>query len=253
AYAVHRGTDRLHYRRRARLFVDRVLEISGAQSRFLEVTVGAGNRVAAEQLHGTALPGTGQPQLSPVIDDLIMTTAQGGGKDGIDLCDRHAFQGIVLVYENREGINGYRDSRWLIAILAFKSLDFVILHFPAHGTHIGGSLGQCRGCGGRACCLDLDVHVWVEALEFLCPQRHQVGERIGTHAGEVTGYPTGSLIFRNAGVELCCQNHAATGHAHHQGQWLDQGFDIHHDASKCVLRNQPRLVDRQWSHYKSVI
>src|SRR5690606_18257671 len=73
ADGVQGAGDRLHHRGRTRLLVHVGLEVTLAQSFFLEVAVGAGYRVATEQLDRLGCPLAGQAQVAPGLDVLLAT------------------------------------------------------------------------------------------------------------------------------------------------------------------------------------
>src|SRR5690606_4604595 len=101
ADGVQGAGDRLHDRSGTRLLVDIGLEVTLAQGFFLEVAVGAGYRVAAEQLHRLAGPLAGQTDVAPGLDVLVATAQAGAGEDRIDLLDGQRLDRVVLVHEHR--------------------------------------------------------------------------------------------------------------------------------------------------------
>ncbi|MNF84506.1 hypothetical protein D3C84_668740 [compost metagenome] len=105
------------------------------------------------------------------------------------------------MHEDRQGVDGHRNGGRLVAVLLFEGLQLDVLHLAAHRAQVGGAFGQSRRRGGRTGGLDLDVHVRVLALVRLGPQGHQVGQGVGTYAGEVAGNTSGFLVGRDGRVD----------------------------------------------------
>ena len=198
--AVQRAADRLHDRSRAWLFVDVRLEVAFAQGFFLEVAVGAGHRVTTEQLNRLVGQVAGHTQVTPGFDIVLATAQASRREDRIDLSHSQTLDRVVLVHEDRQGINSNRDCGWLVAILLLERLQLDVLHLAAHRAQVSGAFSQCRRCGGGTGSLNLNVHVRVFFFVGFSPQGHQVGQGIGTDAGEVARHACGFDVSRNSRV-----------------------------------------------------
>ena len=206
ADAVQGGGDGLYHGGGARLLVHAALEVTVAQGVFLEVTVGTGHGVATEQLQILAGPAAVQTQIRPLGGRLGFAALEGAGEDGVDLRHGQPLDGVVLVDEHGQGIDGDADGGRLVAVALLECLLFTGLHGAAHGAKLGDALGQGSRCGGRTGGLDLHVDVGIHALKFFGPQGHHVGQGVRADRGQVARDAAGRCVFRQVFIHTGSQS-----------------------------------------------
>src|SRR5690554_2112547 len=192
----------LYYRSGTGLLIDVVFEVTLTQSGFLEVAIGAVDGVATKRLSAAIGRATLESQLAPGFYIFAIAALASAGANGIQLSHGQCLDGVVLVDEDRQSVNGHRNRRGLIAELLLEFLDFLVLHFPAHGAEVRRAFRQGGRCCRRSCCLHLDIHVRIMTLELLGPQGHQVRQGIGTHTGNTAGHTTGPFIHSQCRIHL---------------------------------------------------
>ena len=186
---------------RAGLFFDRGFKVALTEGGFLEEAVGAGSAVAAVEGDGAAIPG-GETGLAPVGKISRGAEFAGGREDGVDLGEVEAFEGVVFVGEDGEGVDGDADGGRFVAELGFKGVDFLLFHFAAHGAELGGAFDEGGRGGGGAFAFDLNADVGVFGAETLCPEGHEVVEGIRADGNEAAGDAAGGLVFGKGGIHL---------------------------------------------------
>ena len=185
----------------AGLFFDGGFEIAFAEGRFFEEAVGAGGAVAAVEGDGAAVPG-GEPGLAPVSKIGRGAEFAGGREDGVDLGEVEAFEGVVFVGEDGEGVDGDTDGGGFVTEFGFEGVDFLLFHFAAHGAELSGAFDEGGGGSGGAFAFDLNADVGVFGAEALCPEGHEIVEGIGADGNEAAGDAAGGLVFGKGGIHL---------------------------------------------------
>src|SRR5690606_37316200 len=120
--SVQRLADRLHHGSGTGLLVHTALEITLAQSNFLEVAIGAGNRVATVQLDVAVCPLTVEASLTPGSDVTVIAAQTSRGEHGVQLSHGQTFNGVILVCKHSQSVDSDRDLDRLVAILLFECL-----------------------------------------------------------------------------------------------------------------------------------
>src|SRR6266850_893134 len=134
AVAVHR--DALDDRRRTRLLLDLVLEIAVLQRVLLEEAVGARRRVTAVQAERLVRPIARQPELAPRPDVVLVTRTTRLREDRVDLSQRQARDGVVLVDEHGERVHRRANGRRLVAVLLLERVELRALHLARHRAEL---------------------------------------------------------------------------------------------------------------------
>ena len=107
--AVDRGS--LDDRRRAGLLLHLVLVVTVLQDVLLEEPVRSGSRVPAVEADRLRRPLAREAELAPCLHVLGVPAAPRLGERGVHLGEREALDGIVLVHEHRERVDGGANRR----------------------------------------------------------------------------------------------------------------------------------------------
>src|SRR6266542_1640562 len=204
--AVHRHA--LDHRRRSRLLLDGVLVIAVLHHVLLEEAVGARGRVAPVEAGGLLGPLAGQPELTPRHHILLVPGPARLREDRVPLAHAEALDGVVLVDEDDESVDGRPDRQRLVAELLLELVDLGPLHLPRHRAQLGRARDEGRRSRRRSLALDLDLGVGIEAAEALRPVRHEVVERVRADTRDVAADAADRLV----GLQSWIQLHLAAGH-----------------------------------------
>ena len=115
---------------------------------------------------------------------------------------RDELDGVILVDEYGEGVDGDLDFERLVAVLLFESIDFCALHRAAHRAELGCSFDEGRRSGCGAFAFDLDFDVWVEGTESFGPKGHQIVESVGADGIEFSRYSGDGFVFGERSVDF---------------------------------------------------
>src|SRR5215475_15208959 len=97
-----------------------------------EEAVGARGRIAAIEADGPARPLSRESQLAPRDDVLLRTRPAGLREHRVHLAHAEALDRIVLVDEDRKGVDRGPDRGRLVAELLLELVDLGPLHFARH-------------------------------------------------------------------------------------------------------------------------
>jgi hypothetical protein len=191
-----------------------------------EVAVGAAGAVATVEADGTGGGIAAQAQITPGLDFLGVTTLATLGENGVNLLHAEGLDGVPLVYEHGQGVDGHRHLGGLVAELLFELVAFFALHLPAHGPQLAGAFDEGRRGGGGTLAFHLNLHVGVFLVETLHPEGHQVVQGVRADGVEVAADAGNLLVGGDLGVHLDVLG--GGGHAHQGGQQgLGQGSNPH--------------------------
>ncbi len=168
----------------------------------LEIAVGARGRVAAVERDRLAGELARHAGLVPGGDIVLGAAAARPREDRVELRQRQALDRVVLVDEDRQGIDRDAQLGRLVAELLLELVDLGALHRPRHRAELGGAVDQRRRRRRRALALDLDLDAGIGLAEVLGPERHQVVERVGADRLEIARDAADLGVGRQPRIDL---------------------------------------------------
>src|SRR5882724_1633746 len=233
--------DALDDRRRAGLLLHGVLVVAVLERVLLEEPVRTRGGVAAVEADRLRGPVTGEAQLSPGGDVVLIALAARLREDRVDLRQGQALDRVVLVHEHAERVDRRADLGRLVAVLLLELIDLGSLHRARNRPELSRPRDQGRWRRRGPLPLDLDLGIRIELAERLGPECHHVVERVGTDAVDVAADTAGGLVRRQGRVELHQagrQRQAPSDHdGHRQGH---RAYVLHPLISSCRVRANGR-------------
>jgi hypothetical protein len=186
------------------LLLHRVLEVAAEEGDVLEVPVGARGGVASVDADRLVGPLPAEPEVAPGADVVVHAALAVLREDRVDLLQGQAglHDRVVAMDEDRKHVDGGLERRRLVPVSLLEVVLLLGLHRAAHRGELRSAGDQGDRAGRGALALDLDLHVGIEGLEPVGPQRHLVVHGVAADALDVAGHRLDRGVLGQLRIDL---------------------------------------------------